>query len=103
MFSYNTSISQKFETSPPFVIFGQHSRQPALNHGNWEKVIAQSEKGSDYVDVIGLVGGGHYLELVQSGLDAVWDELESQVTASIHSVSIWSSAHPEFPNACHDL
>ncbi len=37
MFSYNTSISQKFETSSHFVIFGQHARQPAFNHGNLEK------------------------------------------------------------------
>jgi hypothetical protein len=29
MFSYNTSFNWKFETSPQFVIFGQHARQPA--------------------------------------------------------------------------
>jgi hypothetical protein len=37
MFSYNTSFNWKFETSPHFIIFGQHARQPAFNHGNWEK------------------------------------------------------------------
>jgi hypothetical protein len=37
MFSYNTSFNRTFEISPHFVIFGQHARQPAFNHGNWEK------------------------------------------------------------------
>ena len=37
MFSYNTSFNRTFQTSPHFVIFGQHARQPAFNHGNWEK------------------------------------------------------------------
>jgi hypothetical protein len=37
MFSYNTSFKWTFQTSPHFVIFGQHARQPAFNHGNWEK------------------------------------------------------------------
>ncbi len=37
MFSYNTSFNQTFQISPHFVIFGQHARQPAFNHGKWEK------------------------------------------------------------------
>ena len=37
MFSYNNSFNRTFQTSPHFVIFGQHARQPAFNHGNWEK------------------------------------------------------------------
>ncbi len=37
MFSYNTSFNQTFQTSLHFVIFGQHARQPAFNHGHWEK------------------------------------------------------------------
>jgi hypothetical protein len=37
MFSYNTSFNRTFKTSPHFVIFGQHARQPAFNHGNFEK------------------------------------------------------------------
>jgi hypothetical protein len=37
MSSYNTSFNQTFQASPLFVIFGQHARQPAFNHGNWEK------------------------------------------------------------------
>jgi hypothetical protein len=39
MFSYNTSFNRTFQTSPHFVIFGQHARQPAFNHGNWETQI----------------------------------------------------------------
>jgi hypothetical protein len=37
MLSYNTSFNRTFKTSPHFIIFGQHARQPAFNHGNWEK------------------------------------------------------------------
>jgi hypothetical protein len=37
MFSYNTSFNRTFQISPHFVIFGKHARQPAFNHGNWEK------------------------------------------------------------------
>jgi hypothetical protein len=31
------SFNRTFQTSLHFVIFGQHARQPAFNHGNWEK------------------------------------------------------------------
>jgi hypothetical protein len=37
MLSYNTSFNRTFKTSLHFIFFEQHARQPAFNHGNWEK------------------------------------------------------------------
>ncbi len=49
MFSYNTSFNRTFQTSPHFVIFGQHARQPAFNHGNWEnKHLGESPAAEKY-------------------------------------------------------
>jgi hypothetical protein len=81
MFSYNSSFNQKFETSPHFVIYGQHARQPVFNHGNWEKQhLGESPVAEKY-------------QALQTSCQVAWQDVTQQQQMNFKIYENQSAAH----------
>ena len=81
MFSYNTSFNRKFQTSPHFVIFGQQARQPAFNHGNWEKkCLGESSAAEKY-------------QTLQTTRQVAWQSVAQQQQMNFKIYEYQSAAH----------
>jgi hypothetical protein len=80
-FSYNTSLNRTFETSPHFIIFGQHARPPAFNHGNWEKKhLGESPVAEKY-------------QMLQTTRQVAWQDIAHRQEMNFKIYEYQSTAH----------
>ncbi len=91
MFSYNTSFNRTFQTSPHFVMFGQHASQPAFNHGNWvKKNLGESPAAEKY-------------QTLQAARQVAWQNVAHQQQMNFKIYEYQSASHLIYPQSNTDF